>query len=142
MRISDWSSDVCSSDLSSIDDVILGCANQAGEDNRNVARMSALLAGMPVSCPGTTVNRLCASGLEAVAQAARAVCSSEANLVLAGGVESMTRAPFVMGKSSAAYARTAKLEDTTMGWRFVNRSEEHTSELQSLMRISSAVFCL
>src|SRR3546814_11604809 len=99
-----------------------------------------------------TVNRLCASGLEAVAQAARAVCSSEANLVLAGGVESMTRAPFVMGKSSAAYARTTKLEDTTMGWRFVNRtfeadygvdrSEEHTSELQSLMRISYAVFCL
>src|SRR3546814_16520532 len=86
--------------------------------------MSALLAGMPVSCPGTTVNRLCASGLEAVAQAARAVCSSEANLVLAGGVESMTRAPFVMGKSSAAYARTAKLEDTTMGWRFVNRTFE------------------
>src|SRR3546814_6310255 len=85
--------------------------------------MSALLAGMPVSCPGTTVNRLCASGLEAVAQAARAVCSSEANLVLAGGVESMTRAPFVMGKSSA-------------------RSEEHTSELQSIMRISYAVFCL
>src|SRR3546814_10154373 len=79
---------------------------------------------MPVSCPGTTVNRLCASGLEAVAQAARAVCSSEANLVLAGGVESMTRAPFVMGKSSAAYARTAKLEDTTMGRRFVNRTFE------------------
>src|SRR3546814_9219462 len=115
----------------------LGCANQAGEDNRNVARMSALLAGMPVSCPGTTVNRLCASGLEAVAQAARAVCSSEANLVLAGGVESMTRAPFVMGKSSAAYARTAKLEDTTMGWRFVNRTFEADYGVDSIDRKST-----
>src|SRR3546814_15111916 len=114
----------------------LGCANQAGEDNRNVARMSALLAGMPVSCPGTTVNRLCASGLEAVAQAARAVCSSEANLVLAGGVESMTRAPFVMGKSSAAYARTARLEDTPMGRLFGHPTFEADYGVHS-MRITA-----
>jgi len=103
-----------------IDDVILGCANQAGEDNRNVARMSALLAGLPDSVPGVTVNRLCASGLEAVGQAARAILSGQADLVLAGGVESMTRAPFVMAKADTAFSRTAKIEDTTIGWRFVN----------------------
>ncbi|MCC8362762.1 3-oxoadipyl-CoA thiolase [Lysobacter sp. A6] len=104
----------------SIDDVILGCANQAGEDNRNVARMAALLAGLPVCVPGVTVNRLCASGLEAVGQAARAIAVGEADLVVAGGVEGMSRAPYVLGKADAPFAREQKLEDTTLGWRFVN----------------------
>ena len=103
-----------------IDDVVLGCANQSGEDNRNVARMAALLAGFPASVPGITVNRLCASGLEAVGLAARAIASGEADLIFAGGVESMTRAPFVMGKADAAFSRAAKIEDTTIGWRFIN----------------------
>src|SRR4051812_25721849 len=108
-----------------IDDVILGCANQAGEDNRNVARMSALLAGLPVSVPGVTVNRLCGSGMQAVADAARLIATGEADLVLAGGVESMTRAPLVMGKSSEAWARGPQtLYDTTLGWRFVNPKME------------------
>jgi 3-oxoadipyl-CoA thiolase len=107
-------------DPKAIDDVILGCANQSGEDSRNVARMAALLAGLPDSVPGVTVNRLCASGLDAVGQAARAVMSGDADLIVAGGVESMTRAPFVMGKADAAFSRTAKIEDTTIGWRFVN----------------------
>jgi 3-oxoadipyl-CoA thiolase len=103
-----------------IDDVILGCANQAGEDNRNVARMAVLLAGLPDSVPGTTLNRLCGSGLDAVAMAARTLRSGEAEIMIAGGVESMTRAPFVMGKSEGAFGRAHKLEDTTLGWRFVN----------------------
>ena len=103
-----------------LDDVIYGCANQAGEDNRNVARMSALLAGLPVTVPGCTVNRLCGSGLDAVAMAARAIHANEANLVIAGGVESMTRAPFVMSKADSAFSRQAKIEDSTIGWRFVN----------------------
>jgi len=103
-----------------IDDVILGCANQAGEDNRNVARMAALLAGLPVSVPGATVNRLCASGLEAIGQAARAIAAGEADLVLAGGVEGMSRAPYVLGKAGVPLARDQQLEDTTLGWRFVN----------------------
>jgi len=107
-------------DPGAIDDVLLGCANQAGEDNRNVARMGALLAGLPSSVPGTTVNRLCASGLEAVGQAARAIAAAEADLVLAGGVESMSRAPYVLAKAEAALSREQKLEDTTLGWRFVN----------------------
>lgn len=107
-------------DPKDIDEVILGCANQAGEDNRNVARMAALLAGLPDSVPGVTVNRLCASGLEAVGQAARAILSGQADLVLAGGVESMTRAPFVMAKADSAFSRVAKIEDTTIGWRFIN----------------------
>jgi len=107
-------------DPKAIDDVILGCANQAGEDSRNVARMAALLAGLPDSVPGVTVNRLCASGLDAVGQAARAIMSGDADLVIAGGVESMTRAPFVMGKADTAFSRAAKIEDTTIGWRFVN----------------------
>ncbi|WJF92102.1 3-oxoadipyl-CoA thiolase [Paraburkholderia bonniea] len=107
-------------DWSAIDDVIYGCANQAGEDNRNVARMAALLAGLPLSVPGTTVNRLCGSGMDAVALAARAIRSGEADLMLAGGVESMSRAPFVMGKAASAFARQAELFDTTIGWRFVN----------------------
>ncbi|WP_114800178.1 3-oxoadipyl-CoA thiolase, partial [Moraxella canis] len=104
----------------SVDDVIYGCANQAGEDNRNVARMSALLAGLPVTVPATTINRLCGSSLDAIAIANRAIKSGEATLIIAGGVESMTRAPYVMGKGSQAYDRSQKIEDTTMGWRFIN----------------------
>lgn len=107
-------------DPAAIDEVLLGCANQAGEDNRNVARMSALLAGLPVSVPGVTLNRLCASGLEAVGQAARAIRCGEMSLAIAGGVESMSRAPLVMGKAGVAFGRDQVLEDTTMGWRFVN----------------------
>jgi acetyl-CoA acyltransferase len=103
-----------------IDDVVLGCANQAGEDNRNVARMAALLAGLPVSVPGATVNRLCGSGMDAIGTAARAIKSGEASLLLAGGVESMSRAPFVMPKATSAFSRTAEIYDTTIGWRFVN----------------------
>jgi 3-oxoadipyl-CoA thiolase len=107
-------------DWGRLDDVILGCANQAGEDNRNVARMAALLAGLPVEVSGATVNRLCGSGLEAVAMAARLVRTGEADLVIAGGVESMSRAPFVLGKADAPFSRDARLYDTTIGWRFVN----------------------
>ncbi|KVN45373.1 beta-ketoadipyl CoA thiolase [Burkholderia territorii] len=107
-------------DWSAIDDVIYGCANQAGEDNRNVARMSALLAGLPTVVPGTTLNRLCGSGMDAVGTAARAIKAGEAHLMIAGGVESMTRAPFVMGKATSAFARQAAIFDTTIGWRFVN----------------------
>jgi 3-oxoadipyl-CoA thiolase len=107
-------------DWGALDEVIYGCANQAGEDNRNVARMVALLAGLPVQVAGHTVNRLCASGLEAVSQAARAIRCGEADLMLAGGVESMSRAPFVMGKAESAFSRSARIEDTTIGWRFVN----------------------
>jgi 3-oxoadipyl-CoA thiolase len=107
-------------DWAAVDDVYYGCANQAGEDNRNVARMSALLAGFPDSVPGATINRLCGSGLDAVNLAARAIRTGEAELLVAGGVESMTRAPFVMGKADSAFSRTAKIEDTTLGWRFIN----------------------
>ena len=107
-------------DWERIDDVVMGCANQSGEDNRNVARMAALLAGLPESVPGVTVNRLCASGLEAVGQAARAIRSGDCDLMIAGGVEHMTRAPYVMGKAASPFDRTQKLEDTTLGWRFVN----------------------
>jgi acetyl-CoA acyltransferase len=107
-------------DWGALDDVILGCANQAGEDNRNVARMALLLAGLPKEVPGSTVNRLCGSSLDAVAIAARAIKSGEADLVIAGGVESMSRAPFVMAKADAAFSRSIKVEDTTIGWRFVN----------------------
>jgi acetyl-CoA C-acetyltransferase len=107
-------------DWNAVDDLIYGCANQAGEDNRNVGRMSALLAGLPVGVPATTINRLCGSGMDAVGTAARAIKSGEAALMIAGGVESMSRAPFVMGKADSAFSRAMKLEDTTMGWRFVN----------------------
>jgi acetyl-CoA acyltransferase len=107
-------------DPAQIDDVIFGCANQAGDDNRNVARMAALLSGLPVSVSGTTVNRLCGSGLDAVTLAARAIRAGEAELLIAGGVESMTRAPFVMPKASSAFSRNAEIYDTTIGWRFVN----------------------
>jgi acetyl-CoA C-acetyltransferase len=108
-------------DWEAITDIIFGCANQAGEDNRNVARMSALLSGMPVSVPGSTVNRLCGSGLDALGTAARAIKSGEATLMIAGGVESMSRAPFVMPKAASAFARDNALYDTTIGWRFVNK---------------------
>ena len=107
-------------DWSAVDDVIYGCANQAGEDNRNVGRMALLLAGLPVDVPGTTVNRLCGSSMDAIAMAARAIKSGETSLMIAGGVESMSRAPFVMGKADSAFSRAAKIEDTTIGWRFVN----------------------
>ncbi|MAM70473.1 MAG: 3-oxoadipyl-CoA thiolase [Gammaproteobacteria bacterium] len=107
-------------DWQAVDDVIYGCANQAGEDNRNVGRMSLLLAGLPVEVTGTTMNRLCGSSLDAIATAARAIKAGEADLIIAGGVESMSRAPFVMGKASSAFGRDQKIEDTTMGWRFIN----------------------
>ncbi len=107
-------------DPAAIDEVVLGCANQAGEDNRNVARMATLLAGLPETVPGLTVNRLCASGIEAIGQAARAIRAGEQQLAIAGGVESMTRAPFVLAKAHAAWQRSAAVEDTTIGWRFVN----------------------
>ena len=108
-------------DWEEVDDVILGCANQAGEDNRNVARMASLLSGLPLNVPGSTVNRLCGSGLDAVGIASRAIKSGDQQLVIAGGVESMSRAPFVMGKASAAFSRNAEIFDTTIGWRFVNK---------------------
>ena len=107
-------------DWSKVDDVILGCANQAGEDNRNVARMAALLAGLPVDVPAATVNRLCASGMDAVGMAARAIRAGDIDLAIAGGVESMTRAPFVMPKAETAFSRGNAVYDTTIGWRFVN----------------------
>ncbi|WP_172680077.1 3-oxoadipyl-CoA thiolase [Pseudomonas sp. P1.31] len=107
-------------DWSAIDEVFLGCANQAGEDNRNVARMALLLAGLPETVPGVTLNRLCASGMDAIGTAFRAIASGEMELAIAGGVESMSRAPFVMGKADAAFSRNMKLEDTTIGWRFIN----------------------
>jgi len=107
-------------DWTQVDDIYYGCANGAGEDNRNVGRMAALLAGLPVEVPANTINRLCGSSLDAVGIAARSIKSGEAHLVIAGGVESMTRAPFVMGKADSAFSRSAKIEDTTIGWRFVN----------------------
>ena len=108
-------------DWSVLDDVIYGCANQAGEDNRNVARASALLSGLPVEAPGITINRLCGSGMESVGLAARAILAGQAELVIAGGVESMSRAPLVMPKAETAFSRKAEIYDTTMGWRFINR---------------------
>jgi 3-oxoadipyl-CoA thiolase len=119
-------------DWGALDEVILGCANQAGEDNRNVARMAVLLSGLPDSVPGVTVNRLCASGLEAVGQAARAIRLGEAEMVLAGGVESMSRSPYVLGKAGVAYGRDQKLEDTTLGWRFVNPAIEAKYGIDSM----------
>jgi len=112
-------------DWTAVDDVIYGCANQAGEDNRNVAHMSSLLAGLPTDVPGTTVNRLCGSGMDAIGIAARAIKSGETRLMIAGGVESMTRAPFVMGKADAAFSRQAAIYDTTIGWRFPNKAMKH-----------------
>lgn len=107
-------------DWASVDELIFGCANQAGEDNRNVARMALLLAGLPLSVPGTTINRLCGSGMDAVITAARAIGAGEADLIIAGGVESMSRAPFVMPKATEAFSRAAEIHDTTIGWRFIN----------------------
>ncbi|MFM8462541.1 MAG: 3-oxoadipyl-CoA thiolase, partial [Burkholderiaceae bacterium] len=107
-------------DWSLVDDVIFGCANQAGDDNRNVARMSLLLAGLPIAVPGSTINRLCGSGMDAIGTASRVIKSGEASLMIAGGVESMTRAPFVMGKADSAFSRNAQIFDTTIGWRFIN----------------------
>ncbi|MGE8654333.1 MAG: 3-oxoadipyl-CoA thiolase [Acinetobacter gandensis] len=125
--------------FSDVDDVIYGCANQAGEDNRNVGRMSALLAGVPYQVPATTVNRLCGSSLDAVAIAARAIKAGEADLIIAGGVESMSRAPFVMGKSETAYGRSQKLEDTTMGWRFINSKLKELYGVESMPQTAENV---
>ncbi|SPL71582.1 Beta-ketoadipyl-CoA thiolase [Acinetobacter stercoris] len=122
-----------------VDDVIYGCANQAGEDNRNVGRMSALLAGVPYQVPATTVNRLCGSSLDAVAMAARAIKANEADLIIAGGVESMSRAPYVMGKSEGAFGRTQKIEDTTMGWRFVNPKMKEAYGIDSMPQTAENV---
>ena len=122
-----------------VDDVIYGCANQAGEDNRNVGRMSALLAGLPCEVPGTTINRLCGSSLDAISIAARAIKSGEADLMIAGGVESMSRAPFVMGKANSPYARSQKMEDTTMGWRFVNKQLKELYGVESMPQTAENV---
>jgi acetyl-CoA acyltransferase len=119
-------------DWEAVEEVIYGCANQAGEDNRNVARMSALLAGLPVDIPGATVNRLCGSGMDAVGIAARAIKAGEAALMIAGGVESMSRAPFVMGKASSAFARQADIYDTTIGWRFINQQMKEQYGVDSM----------
>lgn len=119
-------------DVDRIDDLIMGCANQAGEDNRNVARMAGLLAGLPVSVPGVTINRLCASGMDAVIAATRAIKAGEADLIIAGGVESMSRAPFVMPKNAQPFGRTAEIFDTTIGWRFVNKLMEKQYGVDSM----------
>jgi acetyl-CoA acyltransferase len=132
-------------DWSHLNDVIYGCANQSGEDNRDVARMALLLAGVPKEVPGTTVNRLCGSSLDAVAIAARAIKSGEASLILAGGVESMSRAPFVMGKADAPFSRNAKIEDTTLGWRFINPAMKARYGVDSMAETAENVaeeFCV
>ena len=126
-------------DWSRLDDVVYGCANQAGEDNRNVGRMALLLAGFPESVPGTTINRLCGSSLDAIATAARAVMAGEASFLIAGGVESMSRAPFVMGKSDAPFGRNVKLEDTTLGWRFVNPAIKREFGIDSMSETAENV---
>lgn len=122
-----------------IDDLILGCANQAGEDNRNVARMSALLAGLPVSVPAATVNRLCGSGMNALGNAAHAILAGDAEVIIAGGVESMSRAPFVMAKSASAFGRNAEMYDTTLGWRFINRKLEEIYGVDSMAQTAENV---
>jgi acetyl-CoA C-acetyltransferase len=119
-------------DWAAVDDTILGCANQAGEDNRNVARMATLLAGLPEAVPGTTVNRLCGSGLNAVGIAAQAIRAGDADLIIAGGIESMTRAPYVLGKAGSAFGRDQKIEDTTLGWRFVNPAMRSTHGVDTM----------
>lgn len=126
-------------DWHALDDVVYGCANQAGEDNRNVARMSLLLAGLPQTVPGSTVNRLCGSGMDAVGIAARAIKSGEAQFMIAGGVESMSRAPFVMGKASTAFSRQAEIFDTTIGWRFVNLSMKQQYGVDSMPQTAENV---
>ena len=119
-------------DWAAVDDIYYGCANQAGEDNRDVARMAGLLAGLPVDVPGSTINRLCGSGMDAIGTAARAIKAGEASLMIAGGVESMSRAPFVLGKAESAFSRTARIEDTTIGWRFVNPSMKSRYGIDSM----------
>ncbi|MFZ2988833.1 3-oxoadipyl-CoA thiolase [Ideonella sp.] len=126
-------------DWQALDDVILGCANQAGEDNRNVARMAALLAGLPIEVPGSTVNRLCGSGMDAVGTAARAIKSGEAQLMLAGGVESMSRAPFVMPKAESAFSRSNAVYDTTLGWRFINPRMQQQHGVESMPETAELV---
>lgn len=128
-------------DWDQLDEVMLGCANQAGEDNRNVARMAALLAGLDVKVPGVTVNRLCASGMDAVGTAARAVANGELGFVIAGGVESMSRAPFVMAKAEAAFQRSASLQDTTIGWRFINPRMEELYDVDSMLETAENLAC-
>jgi 3-oxoadipyl-CoA thiolase len=132
-------------DWEAVSDVFYGCANQSGEDNRNVARMSALLAGLPMRVPAMTLNRLCGSGLDAIGTAARAIKSGEAQMVIAGGVESMSRAPFVMGKADSAFSRAMKMEDTTMGWRFVNPLMQAAYGIDSMPETAenvAAQFCI
>ena len=119
-------------DWAAVDDCLLGCANQAGEDNRNVARMAVLLAGLPEQVPGGTINRLCGSGLNAVGSSAQAIRAGDAHLFIAGGVEHMTRAPYVLGKANAAFDRAQKIEDTTLGWRFVNPAMRHAYGVDSM----------
>jgi len=126
-------------DWAAVEDIIYGCANQAGEDNRNVARMSGLLAGLPVEVPGTTVNRLCGSGMDAVGLAARSIKSGETGLMIAGGVESMSRAPFVMGKAESAFSRSAAIHDTTIGWRFINPLMKKLYETHSMPQTADNV---
>ena len=128
-------------DWAAVDDVIYGCANQAGEDNRDVARMSALLAGLPVEVPGVTVNRLCGSGMDAIAIASRLILSGEADLVIAGGVESMSRAPYVASKSTTAFGRDMQLFDTTIGWRFVNPLMVTTATYELMRRGARYALC-
>ena len=126
-------------DPAAVDDLVYGCANQAGEDNRNVARMSGLLAGLPVSVPAATVNRLCGSGMNAVGNAAHAIQCGQAGIAIAGGVESMSRAPFVLAKSTAAFGRNAEIYDTTLGWRFVNRKLEEQYGVDSMAETAENV---
>ncbi len=126
-------------DWTAVEDIIYGCANQAGEDNRNIARMSGLLAGLPIEVPGTTVNRLCGSGMDAVGLAARSIKSGETELMLAGGVESMSRAPFVMAKAESAYSRQAAIYDTTIGWRFVNPAMKKLYDTHSMPQTADNV---
>lgn len=126
-------------DPKAIDDVMIGCANQAGEDNRNIARMALLLAGLPVSVPGVTINRLCGSGMDAVGSAARAIRAGEAELIIAGGVESMTRAPFVFEKAGEAFSRSPQVYDTTIGWRFINRKMDALYGTESMMQTAENI---
>ena len=126
-------------DWTAVEDIIYGCANQAGEDNRNVARMSGLLAGLPIEVPGTTINRLCGSGMDAIGMAARSIKSGETELMIAGGVESMSRAPFVMGKAESAYSRSAAIYDTTIGWRFPNPQMKKLYDTHSMPQTADNV---
>ena len=127
--------------LSDIDDVLMGCANQAGEDNRNIARMALLLAGYPATVPGATINRLCGSGMDTIGTAARAIKAGEAELIIAGGVESMSRAPFVMAKAPIAFSRSQKFYDTTIGWRFVNPELDRKYETESMIETAENIAC-